>query len=229
MRHLLALLLISGLISCSNADKKQEQTTAKQETNATSTAESSEEKQQVILFFGNSLTAGYGVDPSEAFAGLIQKRLDSLDKNYKVINAGVSGETTASGLSRIEWVVKRQPVDIFVLELGGNDGLRGINPTETNENLRKIIDKVRKLQPNVKIVLAGMMVPPNMGDDYASAFQKLYPKIAADKDVRLIPFLLKDVGGEEDLNQPDGIHPTPEGHKIVAETVWSYLAPLLES
>lgn len=151
---------------------------------------------------------------------MIQERLDSLGYEYNVINAGVSGETTASGLSRVEWVVKRQPVEIFILELGGNDGLRGIKPEETNKNLRAIIDKVRKIHPDVKILLAGMMVPPNMGQAYAEEFQKIFPKIAEEKNVNLIPFLLKDVGGEADLNLPDGIHPTPEGHKIVAETVW---------
>ena len=150
-----------------------------------------------------------------------------MDYDYNVINAGVSGETTASGLSRVEWVVKRQPVEIFVLELGGNDGLRGIEPKETNKNLRAIIDKVRAIHPEVKILLAGMMVPPNMGQSYAEQFQKLFPKIAEEKEVNLIPFLLKDVGGEADLNQPDGIHPTPEGHKIVAETIWKYLEPLI--
>ena len=183
--------------------------------------------QKNIVFFGNSLTAGYGVEADEAFPGLIQKRIDSLGYNYNVINAGVSGETTASGLSRVDWVVKRQPVDIFVLELGGNDGLRGISPTETDKNLRAIIDKVRAIHPDIKILLAGMMVPPNMGADYADQFQKNYPAITAEKEVELIPFLLEDVGGISELNLPDGIHPTPEGHKIVAETVWSYLKPML--
>ncbi len=167
------------------------------------------------------------MEPSEAFSGLIQKRIDSLDLNYNVINAGVSGETTASGLSRVDWVVKRQPVDIFVLELGGNDGLRGIDPEETARNLKQIIDKVRNIHPEVKIILAGMMVPPNMGSDYANEFQKIYPAIEKEKDVELIPFLLEDVGGVAELNLPDGIHPTPEGHIIVAETVWEYLKPIL--
>lgn len=181
-----------------------------------------------IIFFGNSLTAGYGVDPSEAFAGLIQQRIDSLGYEYKVINAGVSGETTATGLSRVEWMVKRQPVDIFVLELGGNDGLRGLNPQETKKNLIAIIEKVREIHPEVEILLAGMMIPPNMGEDYANEFKKIYAEIAEQKEVKLIPFLLKDVGGVADLNLPDGIHPTPEGHEIVAETVWEYLKPMLE-
>ncbi|WP_296619647.1 arylesterase [Marivirga sp.] len=208
-----------------NSGSKQEKKTVEKEVEE-KVKEKKEEKNNII-FFGNSLTAGYGVEAEEAFPGLIQKRLDSLGYDYNVINAGVSGETTASGLSRVEWVVKRQPVEIFVLELGGNDGLRGIKPEETNKNLRAIIDKVRQIHPEVKILLAGMMVPPNMGQAYAEEFQKLFPKIAEKKNVNLIPFLLKDVGGEAGLNQPDGIHPTPEGHKIVAKTVWEYLEPLI--
>lgn len=212
------------LLTACGTKNKPEQKTEKKE--GPEVVEQEKERNNII-FFGNSLTAGYGVEAEEAFPGLIQKRLDSLDYDYNVINAGVSGETTASGLSRVEWVVKRQPVEIFVLELGGNDGLRGIEPEETNKNLRAIIDKVRAIHPEVKILLAGMMVPPNMGQTYAEQFQKLFPKIAEEKEVNLIPFLLKDVGGEDDLNQPDGIHPTPEGHKIVAETVWENLKPLL--
>ena len=223
---LIPVLLL--FIACSSKTKNSEEniqasTSEKQEVQSTqeTTAE------QNIIFFGNSLTAGYGVDPSEAFAGLIQERIDSLDYDYNVINAGVSGETTATGLSRVEWVVKRQPVDVFVLELGGNDGLRGLNPEETKKNLISIIEKVRDIHPKVEILLAGMMIPPNMGEDYANEFKKIYAEIAEEKDVKLIPFLLKDVGGIADLNLPDGIHPTPAGHKIVAETVWEYLKPLL--
>ncbi|MGJ3233374.1 arylesterase [Marivirga sp.] len=212
------------LTACGTNNKQAEKKSEKEE--RSEVVEKKEERDNII-FFGNSLTAGYGVEAEEAFPGLIQKRLDSMDYDYNVINAGVSGETTASGLSRVEWVVKRQPVQIFVLELGGNDGLRGIEPEETNKNLRAIIDKVRAIHPEVKILLAGMMVPPNMGQNYAEQFQKLFPKIAEEKEVNLIPFLLKDVGGEKDLNLPDGIHPTPEGHKIVAETVWENLKPLL--
>ncbi|MGM0579390.1 MAG: arylesterase [Bacteroidota bacterium] len=222
--HLLAILIVFTT-ACNSNPKQEEKTTEKE---VEEKVAEKEEQQNNIIFFGNSLTAGYGVEAEEAFPGLIQKRLDSLGYDYNVINAGVSGETTASGLSRVEWVVKRQPVEIFVLELGGNDGLRGIKPEETNKNLRAIIDKVREIHPNVKILLAGMMVPPNMGQTYASEFQKLYPKIAEEKNVSRIPFLLKDVGGEEDLNLPDGIHPTPEGHKIVAETVWNDLKELIK-
>src|SRR5690606_16219846 len=128
-----------------------------------------------ILFFGNSLTAGYGVESTEAFPTLIQEKLDSLGYNYEAINAGVSGETTAGGLSRVEWVVEKQPVDIFVLELGANDGLRGIPPTETYSNLKGIIEKVRTEQEDVEIILAGMMIPPNMGAEYSTAFKNVFP------------------------------------------------------
>ncbi|WKV13265.1 arylesterase [Marivirga harenae] len=217
-------IFILVLTACGPNNKKSEK---KSETLEQKAEVQKEIQKNTIIFFGNSLTAGYGVEAEEAFPGLIQKRLDSLDYDYNIINAGVSGETTASGLSRVEWVVKRQPVEIFVLELGGNDGLRGIKPEETNKNLRAIIDKVRAIHPEIKVLLAGMMVPPNMGQAYAEEFQKVFPKIAEDKEVNLIPFLLKDVGGEADLNQPDGIHPTPEGHKIVAKTIWKYLEPLI--
>ncbi|SMG52165.1 acyl-CoA thioesterase-1 [Marivirga sericea] len=213
------------LISACNSNTKQEEETSGKKIDQEVTEK--EEEKNNIIFFGNSLTAGYGVEADEAFPGLIQKNLDSLGYDYNVINAGVSGETTASGLSRVEWVVKRQPVEIFILELGGNDGLRGIKPEETNKNLRAIIDKVKEIHPVVKILLAGMMVPPNMGQAYAEEFRKVFPEIAKDKNVNLIPFLLKDVGGEAELNQPDGIHPTPKGHKIVAETVWTHLESLL--
>ncbi len=185
-------------------------------------------KDKVILFFGNSLTAGYGLEPEEAFPALIQEKLDSLGLDYKVVNAGLSGETTASGDSRLEWVLERQPVDIFVLELGANDGLRGIPTEETHRNLRAMINKVKEANPEAKIILAGMMVPPNMGSDYAAKFKELYPSIAEEEDIMLIPFLLQDVAGEMELNQPDGIHPTAEGQEIVAENVWEVLRKAME-
>ena len=179
-----------------------------------------------IVFFGNSLTAGYGLDPSEAFPAIIQQKIDSAGSKYKVINAGVSGETTAGGLGRIAWIL-RQPLDIFVLELGGNDGLRGIPPTETRKNLQGIIDAVRQKYPAACIILAGMQTPPNMGQAYATDFTKIYPDLAKQNKITLIPFLLEGVGGDEKLNQADGIHPTVAGHKIVAATVWKSLESLL--
>lgn len=183
-------------------------------------------KQKTILFFGNSLTAGYGIDQDDAFAGLTQDRIDSLGKDYRVINGGLSGETTAGGLSRLDWFLEDEPY-IFVLELGGNDGLRGIQLSETKSNLLAIIDKVRSKYPETIILLAGMQIPPNMGLEYTEEFKEIYPAVAAEKNVTLIPFLLEGVAGNPELNLPDGIHPTEEGHKIVMETVWPFIEKLI--
>ena len=184
------------------------------------------ETPKVILFFGDSLTAGYGLSVDEAFPALIQQRFATTGRKAKVINAGLSGETTAGGLSRIDWAL-RQPVDVFVLELGANDGLRGLPLDQTQKNLQAIIDKVRAKNPKTKIVIAGMMVPPNMGPDYSTRFSKIFPELAKKNNATLIPFLLQDVAGNEKLNLADGIHPNPQGHKIVAENVYKVLTPLL--
>ena len=181
---------------------------------------------KTILFYGDSLTAGYELSPEEAFPALIEKKINQKEKLWNVINAGLSGETTAGGLSRIDWVL-RQPVDIFVLELGGNDGLRGLPLDQTKANLQAIIDKVKAKNPNVKIVVAGMMVPPNLGSEYTQQFKAVFPALVKANKAVLIPFLLEGVGGNEKLNLPDGIHPNSEGHKIVAETVWKVLVPML--
>ena len=223
------LILVSfvsiGLISC-NSNTSDGESTAKDSTETVAKAPSA--KKKTIVFFGNSLTAGFGLDdPSQAFSGLIQKRIDSLDLAYKVINAGVSGETTSGGNSRIDWLL-RQPLDVFVLELGGNDGLRGIPVSETKKNLQAILDKVKAKYPDAKLVLAGMQIPPNMGQKYATDFKKVYKEIADQNNITLIPFLLQGVGGEAKLNQADGIHPTAEGHRILAENVWLSLKDLLE-
>ena len=183
-------------------------------------------KQKRIIFFGNSLTAAYGLDPQLGFVALIQKKLDSLGYDYQTVNAGLSGETTAGGRERIDWILN-QPVDIFILELGGNDGLRGIDPNSSKENLQAIIDAVQQKYPQAKIILAGMEAPPNMGSDFTSAFRKMYPSLAKKNDVALIPFLLDGVGGEPSLNLPDGIHPNEEGHVIVANNIWKVLKNLL--
>jgi acyl-CoA thioesterase-1 len=181
---------------------------------------------KTILFYGDSLTAGLGLTTEEAFPALIEKKLKQQGKPCKVINAGLSGETSAGGLSRLDWVL-RQPVNVFVLELGANDGLRGLPIEQTQKNLQSIIDKVKAKYPNVKVVIAGMMVPPNMGPDYTSKFKKIFPELAKKNNATLIPFLLQDVAGNEKLNQADGIHPNVEGHKIVAENVLKVIQPLL--
>lgn len=181
---------------------------------------------KTILFYGDSLTAGYGLSSEEAFPALIDQKLKKQGKNWKVINGGLSGETSAGGLARIDWML-RQPVDIFILELGGNDGLRGLPLEQTKSNLQGIIDKVKAKNPNVKIIVAGMMVPPNMGPEYSEQFKSVYPDLAKKNKATLIPFLLEGVGGIENLNLADGIHPNPEGHKMVAETIWRVLTPML--
>lgn len=181
---------------------------------------------KVILFFGDSLTAGYGLSPEQAFPALIEKKCSESGTPCKAINAGLSGETSAGGLSRIDWIL-RQPIDVFVLELGANDGLRGLPVEQTKKNLQAIIDKVKLKYPKVKVVIAGMMVPPNMGPAYASEFQKIFPELARKNNATLIPFLLQDVAGHEKFNLGDGIHPNPEGHKIVADNVYKILSPLL--
>ena len=215
-------------VGCQSPSQPAAEETASAETTTVADNDTTQ-AEKVILFFGNSLTAGYGLEPSEAFPALIQQKLDSLGYDYRTVNAGLSGETTASGLSRLDWVLERQPVDVFVLELGANDGLRGLEPTETQRNLAAIIDQARAANPQVVIVLAGMLVPPNMGNAYTERFQQVFPAVAEAQNVTLIPFLLEGVAGEPKLNQADGIHPTVKGQQIVAENVWETIKPLLEA
>ena len=192
----------------------------------TMSVQAQDQQQKTILFFGDSITAGYGLEIEQAFPALIEQKVDSLGYNYRVVNAGLSGETSAGGLRRVDWILQ-QPVDIFVLELGGNDGLRGIDPESTKENLQGIINKVEETYSDAAIILAGMQAPPNMGQDYTEAFHQMYYDLAEMNDVVFLPFILEGVAGDPDLNLPDGIHPTEKGHKIVAENVWKVLEPIL--
>lgn len=220
-KRLIGMFVFTAFVlGCSNAEN--DKNTAQNDTTATT----QKKELKNILFFGTSLTAGYGLDPEEAYPTLIQNKIDSLKLPYKVINGGLSGETSAAGKSRIDWLLK-QPIDVFVLELGANDGLRGLPVDETTKNLQFIIDAVKAKHPNAKMVLAGMQVPPNMGATYANNFKNMFPALAEKNKMVLIPFLLDEVGGVPKLNQPDGIHPTAEGDKILASTVWKYLADLL--
>jgi acyl-CoA thioesterase-1 len=219
----MAILLIWGT-SCSQQGSSIQSDTKIQQDQDTSSMVPSE----VILFFGNSLTAGYGVNPEDAFPALLQLKLDSLSLPFKVNNAGLSGETTASGVNRIEWVL-REPVSVMVLELGGNDGLRGIDPEETKQNLQEIMDRAWSKYPNMRIILAGMEAPPNMGNQYTTAFRSIFLDLAVKNDVPLIPFLLEGVAGEPEFNLEDGIHPNEAGHKIVADNVWEVLEATLEN
>ena len=181
---------------------------------------------KTLLVLGDSLSAGYGIDPDQAYPALLQKKINDAGLDYTVINAGVSGNTTADGLQRVDWLLKRKP-DVLLLELGGNDGLRGLSTTSAKANLQSIIDRVRDKYPDVKIVIAGMKMPPNMGAEYVDAFDKIFPTLAAANHATLIPFLLEGVAGNPNLSLPDGIHPTPEGQKIVADNVWKIVRPLL--
>ncbi len=198
---------------------------------------------KTLICFGDSLTAGYGLESAatDAYPALLQEKLDALSSapgpgaapspaadapRWRVVNAGLSGETTAGGSRRLDWIL-RQPVDIFLLALGANDGLRGIDPAVSEKNLQSIVDRVRARYPAAKIILAGMMMPPSMGEDYARAFAAMYPNLAKKNNLTLVPFLLEGVGGRAHLNQADSIHPNTSGHKILAATVWARLQPLL--
>ena len=187
---------------------------------------SAADAKKTILFLGDSLTAGLGVQPEQAFPALIAEKLRVLQLPFEVVNAGLSGETSAGGLRRIDWLLQRE-IDVLVLELGANDGLRGLPVRELKANLQTIIDKTKARNPTVKIVIAGMQIPPNIGADYAAEFRAAFAGLAQKNDAALIPFLLDGVGGHLELNQADAIHPTPAGHKIIAETVWQTLEPLL--
>lgn len=226
MRTLVKIFLLNLILIIFVQCKNQNEVGEGQKETQGSETKAADAAQKMILFYGNSITAGYGLDLSEAFPALIQKKIDSLDLNYKVINAGVSGETSSAGLNRLDWVLK-QKVDIFVLELGANDGLRGIKLEETKRNLQGIIDKVKAENPQVKIVLAGMEMPPSMGKEYTMEFRQMYKDLASENKVYFIPFLLEGVGGEPTLNLPDGIHPTAEGHQLLSENVWKVLKGIL--
>jgi acyl-CoA thioesterase-1 len=179
-----------------------------------------------IVFLGDSLTAGYGLDPDEAYPALIQRKVDESGLRYRVVNAGVSGETSAGARRRIEWLLA-QPVAVLVVETGANDGLRGQDPATTAENIQAIIDRARRLPSPPKVVLVGMQALPNYGADYSRRFRGIYPQLAKRNGVVLVPFLLDGVGGVSSLNQADGIHPTAEGQRRLADTVWKALQPLL--
>jgi acyl-CoA thioesterase-1 len=181
-----------------------------------------------VLFVGTSLTAGLGVDPEQAYPALIQQKIDSDGLNFRVINAGVSGETSAGALRRVDWLF-RQPVAVLVLETGANDGLRGLSTDSLRANIQAIFDRAKRLQPAPRLVLIGMRVPPNYGRSYSTAFAALYPELARENKAVLVPFLLEGVGGVPSLNQPDGVHPTAAGQRIMAETVWRVLERVLKA
>ena len=180
----------------------------------------------IVMFVGTSLTAGLGVEPDEAYPSLIRQKIDSAGLNYRVVNAGVSGETSAGALRRIDWLL-REPVAVLVLETGANDGLRGQDPDSIRGTIQAIIDRVHAVQPATRILLVGMNAMPNLGREYVTRFQAIYPAVARANGLAIVPALLEGVGGVDSLNQPDGIHPTPAGHRRLAANVWQVLQPLL--
>lgn len=184
-----------------------------------------EENRPRIVAFGDSLTAGLGVAAEQAYPARLQRRLDEQGLRYRVINAGVSGDTTAGGLRRVDWVLKSRP-DLVILELGANDGLRGLNLGETKANLERIIKRCQDL--SVTVILAGMKLPPNYGAEYTEGFEAIYPALAKQYRLTLIPFFLEGVAGSASLNQADGIHPTGEGYRIIADQVLETVKPLLD-
>jgi acyl-CoA thioesterase I len=186
---------------------------------------SANEERPRIVAFGDSLTAGLGVAGEEAYPARLQRRLEDEGLHYRVINAGVSGDTTAGGLRRVDWVLKSRP-QIVILELGANDGLRGLNLQQTKSNLEGIIQRCQ--EASVKVVLAGMKLPPNYGTDYTKAFEAIYPELAKRYRLTLMPFFLDGVAGSTSLNQADGIHPTGEGYRLIAEKVLQTVKPLLD-
>jgi acyl-CoA thioesterase-1 len=185
-----------------------------------------EEETPVIVFLGTSLTAGYGLAEDQAFPALIQEQLDAQGLEYRVVNAGVSGDTSAGGLRRLDWLL-RMPIAVLVLELGANDMLRGLDVDALDRNLEAILDRTAATHPQARFLIAGMRSAPNLGPDYSEAFDRVYPELAARHQARLIPFLLEDVAARRNLNQADGIHPTAEGHELIAQRVWTALAPML--
>lgn len=222
-----ALLMVFVTVVCACNSQADNQTTKGNKLES-KTAEkvSLKSNKKTILCFGNSLTEGYGLKPEEAYPALLQNRLDAEGFDYDVVNAGISGETTTGGKGRLSWTLVNG-ADIFILELGANDGLRGIPLTETELNLQNMIDTVKHKLPKAQIVLAGMQIPPNLGIDYTNEFKALYPRLAKKNEIALIPFLLEGVAGDPKLNQKDGIHPTSEGTKIVAENIWQVIQPML--
>ncbi len=195
--------------------------------NAAIAGEEADGERPTVLFFGDSLTAGYDVNPDDAYPAVIERMLRENGYPHRVVNAGLSGETTAGGLRRVDWILRRK-VDVFVLALGGNDALRGLNPAETGKNLGQILEKVRDRYPDAKLLLAGMKAPANMGDDYGEAFAAVYPELAAAFEIPLVPFLLEGMAADPDYNLDDLIHPNERGHRVIAENIWVELEPLLK-
>jgi acyl-CoA thioesterase-1 len=218
LRYVAGLGLVAAVVAC---ERQRENPPA-------SSPPTASVDQPSIVFLGTSLTAGLGLDPEQAYPALIQHKIDSLGLGYRVVNAGVSGETSAGALRRADWLFQ-QPVAVLVVETGANDGLRGLPPESLQANIQGIFDRAKRLRPPPKLVLIGMRVPPNYGREYSRRFQALYTELARTNDAALVAFLLQDVGGIPSLNQADGVHPTAAGQRKMAETVWKVLEPVLKA
>jgi acyl-CoA thioesterase-1 len=238
MRSLLScFVLVWAVASCAKSDGAAADTrgqgslssaAAQRSSGSQPATDRSRAERPTIVFVGTSLTAGLGLtDPDEAYPALIQNRIDSLGLNYRVVNAGVSGETSAGALKSIGWLM-RSPASVVVIETGANDGLRGLSVAAMRDNIQGIIDTVRAKHPDARLVLAGMEAPPNLGARYTSEFREVFPELARANHATLIPFLLEGVAGVDSLNQADGIHPNRTGARVVADNVWEVLLPVLK-
>jgi acyl-CoA thioesterase-1 len=216
-KYVLAFALVAALLACEQPSRNPPER---------SSAPIPEADRPSVVFLGTSLTAGLGLEPEQAYPALIQQKIDSAGLGYRVVNAGVSGETSAGARRRVEWLL-REPVAVLVVETGANDGLRGLSPDSLRANIQAVFDRARAVVPPPKLVLVGMRLPPNYGRTYTQAFQAVFPDLARKNDAALVPFLLEGIGGVAGLNQADGIHPTAEGQRVMAETVWRVLGPAL--
>jgi acyl-CoA thioesterase I len=217
LRYVSIFGLVAGLFGCEQP---------KQGPDGAAAPPAPASERPAVVFLGTSLTAGLGLEPEQAYPALIQRKIDSAGLHYRVVNAGVSGETSAGARRRIDWLL-REPVAVLVVETGANDGLRGLPPDSLRANIQAVFDRTKSLRPVPKLVLVGMRVPPNYGRSYSQRFQTIYSELASQNDADLVPFLLDGVGGVPSLNQADGIHPTAEGQRVMAETVWKVLEPVL--
>jgi len=217
LRHLLLSGVLAAVVSCEQQVKDEP---------ATNPPDKSSER-PAVLFLGTSLTAGYGIDPAKAYPALIQQKIDAAGLPYRVINAGVSGETSAGAVRRVDWLMQ-QPVSVVVVETGANDGLRGLPIDSLRSNVDAILRRAHQLQPRARLVLLGMKIPPNYGRAYSQQFESIYSQLARTHAATLVPFLLEGVGGVSALNQADGVHPTAEGQRRMAVTVWRVLEPVLK-
>lgn len=230
--QLLAIMIL--LVGCAddNSTVKKDAKTTSESSQVRPSSPSNDSSVQTIVFLGTSLTAGYGINESEAYPARIQQKLDSAGLPFTTLNAGVSGATSAEGLRRVDWLL-RQEMDVLFIELGANDGLRGNDARQTirdlKANLTGIIIKARAAHPDVSIIVAGMTLPPNFGREFIADFEAVFAEVATEQKVVFLPFLLKGVGGVPELNQNDGIHPTAEGQQIISQTVWEALLPVLQA